>query len=282
MSSMHIIVFSALLAIVTPASAQDPCNPDPRFQHTVLAGEVIAGESFTAEFTDGLSFKLVPASHGWVIEVRDTSGIDRSLITPPIRPFDTNPRNLAGWHFRNADNTGPNQGDVNAPQQRRAFVFESSPPAPDGHEQGRGMLTLDDFGLADLLPQQRARMVYLKFKVCLAWSKAAATTSRVYSGVYRSGFEQSDFYSDDGDGPWWLAAEGENWERIQRLLVMRSGRGSYVAARLKVHGHIEPFDDRGVLVGRRDTRLVVDQILAIEPIPDEEFQARVRTWKTTP
>ena len=39
----------------------------------------------------------------------------------------TNHRLLEGWHFRNQANTGPNEGDVNAPQREREFDFVLTP-----------------------------------------------------------------------------------------------------------------------------------------------------------
>jgi len=283
---MRMSHITAVLAMLSGRSqavrGQDPCAADPSYEIMTFAGEIGAGENFTKSFAGDLTFKLQPTADGWTIEVRTADGVDLSQITPPLRLIDTNPRNIAGWHFRNAANTGRNEGDVNAPQHRRAFVFGPAAPGPAATEPGRGVVVIDDFGLGDLLPGKRARMVYLKFSGCLAWRKASAPVTAEYSGVYRQGFEQSDFYSDDGRGPWWLEAEGADWERIRSLMVERGGRGSFVAARLRVRGHLAPFDDHGVLVGRRDTRLVVEEILAIEAIADEEFQARASAAQAIP
>jgi hypothetical protein len=47
-----------------------------------------------------------------------------TAVTPPFR--GVNPAVIQGWHFRNKDNTGPNEpgdGNVNAPQMERRFAF---------------------------------------------------------------------------------------------------------------------------------------------------------------
>jgi len=290
MTSLRIVAFAIVFPLAAQAApARDSCDLGAQFRRATVAGEIHAGETFIAEVDEKLTFALVPTEAGWIIEARNAAGVDRSWITPPLHMLDVNPRNIAGWHFRNAANTGPNEGDVNAPQHRREFVFgpEPSAPPPSGQpptaatveparaEFGRGELIIEDFGLADLLPGQRARMVYLKFSGCIGWIRGAPPAGlQEYSGVYRQGFEQSDFYTDDGRGPWWLQAEGEDWNRISSLMVNRGGRGSYVAARLIVLGRLEPFDDAGVLSSRIDTRIVVDEILSIATIPDEEFQTR--------
>jgi len=149
--------------------------------------------------SDKLTFALTSQPYGWAIEVRDSTGDDLAILTPPLRTIDTNPRMISGWHFRNADNTAANTGDVNAPQGWRTFIFglESLDPAltaigaasavgdPDSATVveagppmvrprfGRGELTIDDFGLADLEPDGAARMVYMKYSVCLEWSPLA-------------------------------------------------------------------------------------------------------------
>ena len=52
---------------------------------------------------------------------RAATKISRGL-TPPWH-LVPNPRYVEGWHFRNASNTGPNDGSVNAPQETREFIF---------------------------------------------------------------------------------------------------------------------------------------------------------------
>jgi hypothetical protein len=156
----------------------------------VLAGEVRAGEAFERPFGPGLVFRLEPTPLGWLITVRE-DGRDEDLarLTPPFH-FVPNPRELEGWHFRNAANTGPNEGDVNAPGETRAFIFSpvvgrtiAGPTAianPTSEEieavraAGSGTLWIEDYRLDHLEPgQERAGFAWLRFTVALEWAGGA-------------------------------------------------------------------------------------------------------------
>jgi hypothetical protein len=66
----------------------------------------------------GWILSLVPGREGWFqISVKGREQEDLSRLTPPWH-FVPNPREIEGWHFRNDRNTGPNDGSVNAPQER--------------------------------------------------------------------------------------------------------------------------------------------------------------------
>ncbi|MCW5716872.1 MAG: hypothetical protein KIS68_03460 [Bauldia sp.] len=246
-----------------------------------LAGTLVAGDRLAYRFGPGLSFELRPTPAGWEIAVTDTAGIDRSAITPPVHPAETNPRQIAGWHFRNADNTGPNQGDVNAPQTVRSFAFAldretalAGPVDPGAAGIGHGVLAIQDYGLADLAAGERARMVHLQFGACLDWP---ATAGEVYSGIYRRGFEQSAFYTDDGRGPFWLEADEAATAQFLAFETEGESRGASVTLRMRVVATLQPFDPTLTpIVGPHEARLVVSELLAIEPISDEAFQAEVR------
>ncbi|PKP78805.1 MAG: hypothetical protein CVT81_02070 [Alphaproteobacteria bacterium HGW-Alphaproteobacteria-3] len=127
-------------------------------------GEVSGDRSFTLETDRGWTFMLARERSGWRLHLLDKEGHDLAGETPPARGR-INPRHLYGWHFRNADNSGPNRGDVNAPQRERLFTIALN----DGEGSGFGWLKLLDFGLADLEPGSLARMVYLRFVVCLVY-----------------------------------------------------------------------------------------------------------------
>lgn len=104
-----------------------------------FSGHINRGETFIHQFTKKLIFCLVPGGvfsdvpeEGWFIQIFDSRsqkclGIQDDydnlgpIITPPYRgnmDFD-----ILGWFFRNKDNTGPNDGSVNAPQMVREFNF---------------------------------------------------------------------------------------------------------------------------------------------------------------
>ena len=179
--------------ISLPASATQGCSEDWQMEAASFEGEIYGDNEFVADA--GLhDFVLEPTGFGWRIAMRTKDGEGVAVFSPPIRPVDTNPTNIAGWHFRNLANDGPNRGEVNAPQRERTFVFGrmASDPAlnpelvaPNGAppnaatvepvtgEYGGGELVIEDYGLADLEPGKRARMVYMKFHGCVAWNRGS-------------------------------------------------------------------------------------------------------------
>jgi hypothetical protein len=150
--------------------------------HIIIRGEVKMGEAFEKAFGPGFHFRLEPDPHGWLIVIRDERGNeDLSRLTPPFH-FVPNPREIEGWHFRNADNTGPNESgekNVNAPGLVREFIFSPEvgrtidyPPKPEEIEKikhfGRGELTILDYKLGDLVSGKRARFEWMRFEVDLS------------------------------------------------------------------------------------------------------------------
>ncbi len=185
----YIYAISLLMGIPSVALAQ-PCEPTAERSATVLSREIAGNRDFT-EYMEGpgWTFQLKRAQYGWDIRLLDENGLDLTQMTPPLRGAP-NPRELYGWHFRNAENTGPNTGDVNAPQKLRLFGFDPALTGTGGYrpndaggvdpenQPGRGALTIHDMGLADLEPGQRARMNYINFAVCMTWPKTARERQR--------------------------------------------------------------------------------------------------------
>jgi len=147
-------------------------------------GAVKRGERFQRDLWDGLRLELEPTDLGWRIVVRDTTRAAENLarLTPPFH-FVPNPCDIEGWHFRNQANTGPNKGDVNAPQQERWFIFSrevgrSIQPADSETDitedevarvgaQGRGALTIEDMALTPPKPGERAGIESMRFTVAI-------------------------------------------------------------------------------------------------------------------
>ena len=180
---MNKIAFIAAgVSTLMSVAAAQPCTPGEGRSVWSVSGREVAGDRDYREPIDqtGWIFALVDADHGWDLRVFDKEGLDLTQMTPPLRGAP-NPRQIYGWHFRNADNSGANKGDVNAPQGLRLFGLEpaltgtggykpSSAAGVDPQEQtGRGALTIRDMGLADLAPGEKARLNYLKFDVCMTW-----------------------------------------------------------------------------------------------------------------
>ncbi|MEE4175551.1 MAG: hypothetical protein V2I57_14980, partial [Xanthomonadales bacterium] len=146
----------SVTAEVLAAEVAPTCGPAPPGRTLAhLHGEVSSGERFNAPLASGFNLSLEPADAGWQLRIRDSAGLDLSAMTPPR--FGPNPRDLFGWHFRDADNRSPNDGSVNAPQRLRLFEFEpglsgtagikASPGAVPSPGSGRGWLYIHGLGL---------------------------------------------------------------------------------------------------------------------------------------
>jgi hypothetical protein len=177
-----------ILALLGPAN-QHPlgaprCEPTPERRAEYVTGEVRQGSSFRGVTAGGWIFRLIPIEWGWSVEVTREGREDEDLsrLTPPWH-FVPNPRHIEGWHFRNSDNTAPNDGGVNAPLQLREFIF--SPEVGRGlayqgsatteavvtriHSFGRGWLHVDAHELTPLRRGERAAFTWLRFSACLTW-----------------------------------------------------------------------------------------------------------------
>ena len=172
----------------TPDCEATPTHHAVRIQGQGQQLPFVAGDqNFYQTLDNGWVFALVRAENGWSIRLFAGepvgNAVDLSSLTPPLKGVP-NPRDIFGWHFRNAANTGPNNGDVNAPQEMRAFVispglvgtagFKSSGSAlPDpSPNDGIGWLQVIDYGLANPIPGTKARMNYLQFDACLSWPRS--------------------------------------------------------------------------------------------------------------
>jgi hypothetical protein len=89
-----------------------------------FSGEVSRDQRYVHALPGNLEFRLLPSPEGWSIAIgRPGNRIEDyvGIATPPYH--GANPTVIEAWHFRNADNTGPNEGDVNAPDEKRDFSF---------------------------------------------------------------------------------------------------------------------------------------------------------------
>jgi len=168
----------------------DRCENCP--EHTYVRGRtamfedsVRAGQPYHHALWNGLRFELEPLDLGWRIAILDSTRPDADLasITPPYH-FVPNPRDIEGWHFRNQANTGPNKGDVNAPQEVRDFIFSPevgrsirSPAAGSAEvtdedverarQRGRGVLEVESLDLTPPAKGERAGIRSMRFRVAI-------------------------------------------------------------------------------------------------------------------
>lgn len=168
---MRLIIFviAYLLLSLAEVKATQDCDGQPGWDSMTFTAMVNHPDLYRHE-AHGLVFLLRPTELGWRIEMTKDSGLPIIVFAPPRHPVATNPVNIAGWHFRNADNTGPNTGDVNAPQHLRRFLFGSmADKAAYDQPGGVGELTIKQITLTPPEAGSRARMNSLSFHACLTW-----------------------------------------------------------------------------------------------------------------
>ncbi|MES1201846.1 MAG: hypothetical protein ABUS57_10410 [Pseudomonadota bacterium] len=69
------------------------------------------------------------------------------------------------------------------------------------------------------------RRVFLLGLLSLALSACAAPQAKgTYTGTLDWSFETSAFRTDDGQGPWWLSAEGNVWPQVVAPIQSASTR----------------------------------------------------------
>jgi hypothetical protein len=171
-------------AVVGQREIVPDCKVQPGRKAERIHGVVNRGDTFSQATPSGWIVRLVPDREGWFLEVtmkaRETE--DLSRLTPPWH-FVPNPREIEGWHFRNIDNTGPNDGSVNAPQKLREFIFSpavgreveynGSATTAESVEKvrsyGRGWFFIESYRLTPPRRRERAAFESITFSVCLTW-----------------------------------------------------------------------------------------------------------------
>ena len=183
----------AVLVWAVPAQGSEPWFS--------FAGEVARGETFRQRLGQDFWFELQPDSQGWgwyiwIGDPRQPHDNYAAVVTPPYHGI--NQLQLFGWHFRNADNSGPNVAgpkNVNAPQAVRGFRFVLNDQDHDdamaalrrlmwgpvesediglqlrnqrrGLAKGEGQLEITDMTLGNLVTGEMARFERMAFTVQL-------------------------------------------------------------------------------------------------------------------
>ncbi|MGC9366467.1 MAG: hypothetical protein ACP5FK_05430 [bacterium] len=164
-----------------------------------FSGIVHQGDSYSFKLNSKLMFRLVPIQSGWIIWISSSQDSTKDFVsvsTPPFRGL--NARIIEGWHFRNADNSGPNlpgDNNVNAPGELRSFYFVVNDSGYQSARQclkvlmwpyyyseqevdqagiefsalpkGEGILYIDSLELSNVQPGQRALIQTLIFKATI-------------------------------------------------------------------------------------------------------------------
>jgi hypothetical protein len=177
------VIAAMLLALASSGlAAQDgmpPCRPESGREVVRVVGELKGGERFDSR-AGRFVVRLTPDDFGWILSVHEVGGqTDLSRLTPPLQ-FGRK-QHIQGWQFRNAENTGPNDGTVNAGQERREFIFSPEVGRTVGNNSvsladiervsrfGRGEFAMVDYELSPLNKSERARFTRMTFAVCLSW-----------------------------------------------------------------------------------------------------------------
>jgi len=182
---LRIVIVMSLAVGMAAQGAQAPeCRAEAGRLAERLQGTLKRGEEFARTTAGGWILKLRPHAEGWFLQVtvKGREEEDLARLTPPWH-FVPNARDIDGWHFRNADNTGPNDGSVNAPQELREFIF--SPEVGRGIEYngsgtssedvekvrafGRGWLFIEKYTLTPTSPGTRAAFETMTFSACVTW-----------------------------------------------------------------------------------------------------------------
>jgi hypothetical protein len=180
-----LIVMSLAIGKAAQRVASAPeCRPEAGRRAERVEGTLKRGEEFSRTTAGGWIVKLRPQPEGWFLQVtvKGREEEDLARLTPPWH-FVPNAREIDGWHFRNADNTGPNDGSVNAPQELREFIFSpevgrgleynGSGTGPEDVEKvrafGRGWLFIDAYTLTPPRRGARAAFETMTFSACLTW-----------------------------------------------------------------------------------------------------------------
>jgi hypothetical protein len=175
-------------AQVAEAPSPPACQAPAGRAAEEIRGRVEAGKPFNGKTASGWIVRLMPVTSGWLLQITTARREDDDLarLTPPWHSVP-NPREIEGWHFRNADNTAPNDGSVNAPGNLREFIFSprvgrdleyrGAATKQEDVEQvrafGRGWLYLENDELTPMQKGERASFQWIQFTACLTWPASA-------------------------------------------------------------------------------------------------------------
>lgn len=84
---------------------------------------------------------------------------------------------------------------------------------------------------------RRAFLAGLLGLALAACAGAPAPAAQRYAGSWDWRFETSAFTTDDGQGPWWLHAEGAAWEQLNAPLALEAG-GPWGRVHIVVEGEL--------------------------------------------
>ncbi|MHC4643088.1 MAG: hypothetical protein ACYS32_15705 [Planctomycetota bacterium] len=157
-----------------------------------FTADIERGQSYHRKITDGVVFCLTPDSFwqengGWRINISDEIGETcddnfAGIVTPPFRGKD-NATYIQGWQFQNENNIDSDTSSIYPNSLTRDFIFVftqtdhdaifndafSNPHDEDTNLAGiptsRGILTIVDLELGNLIPNEIAWIESMEFEV---------------------------------------------------------------------------------------------------------------------
>jgi len=126
-----------------------------------FSGSIKAGQRFEHPFGNRFIFALEPEQYGWRISVYEKGRReDLAELTLPLH--GPNPTDIEGWHFRNEDNTMPNDGSVNVPQENRGFIFSPEVGRTINAPESTNEMTMDDIDRIEAFGEGELKITRLK------------------------------------------------------------------------------------------------------------------------
>ncbi len=92
-----------------------------------------------------------------------------------------------------------------------------------------------------------------------------------YSGIFKSGFEMSHFYTMDGQGPWWLESNDSDWQTLQSYYVEGPGRSGGVTVALQIEAYVSEIGPGFNHLAPIGTKIHVVSINSIRSLSEDEF-----------
>ena len=126
-----------------------------------FSGSVKAGQRFEHPFGDRFVFALEPAQFGWEICIYE-KGRKEDLAELTLPLHGPNPTDIEGWHFRNEDNTAPNDGSVNVPQEDREFIFSPEVGKTINAPESTNEISEDDIDRIEAFGQGELKLTHMK------------------------------------------------------------------------------------------------------------------------
>lgn len=101
--------------------------------------------------------------------------------------------------------------------------------------------------------------------------------SVTYSGFYRQAFEQSDFYTVDGKGPFWIDL-AESSDELDPYFVPKAGRASHTTVLISFRGEVSETPEFAYS-GQYLSQLTVKEIVSVSALSEEKYEEAVSQFR---